>query len=115
MTDTSFERVWAAAEARLAAGRIPGYVAAVRIGGRVEVRAGGQMALGEHSPPMREDTLFRIASITKPMGAALALSLVQDGALGKKTGRGLYDYSSKPPRANPEVAELIVTGGRRAA
>ena len=81
MTDTSFERVWAAAEARLAAGRIPGYVAAARIGGRIEVRAGGRTALGAHSPPMREDTLFRIASITKPMGAALALSLVQDGAL----------------------------------
>lgn len=81
MADTSFERVWAAAEARLTAGRIPGYVAAVRIGGRVEVRAGGRMALGAQSAPMREDTLFRIASITKPMGAALALSLVQDGAL----------------------------------
>jgi CubicO group peptidase (beta-lactamase class C family) len=82
MADTSFERVWAAAEARLAAGRIPGYVAAVRIGGRVEVRAGGRMALAAHSPPMRDDTLFRIASVTKPMGAALALSLVQDGVLG---------------------------------
>jgi CubicO group peptidase (beta-lactamase class C family) len=81
MADTSFERVWAAAEARLASGRIPGYVAAVRIGGRVEVRAGGRTALGAQSPPMREDTLFRIASITKPMGAALALSLVQDGVL----------------------------------
>jgi CubicO group peptidase (beta-lactamase class C family) len=81
MADTSFERVWAAAEARLASGRIPGYVAAVRIGGRVEVRAGGRTALGKDSAPMREDTLFRIASITKPMGAALALSLVQDGAL----------------------------------
>jgi CubicO group peptidase (beta-lactamase class C family) len=81
MADTSFERVWAAPEARLAAGRIPGYVAAVRIGGRVEVRAGGRTALGAQSPPMREDTLFRIASITKPMGGALALSLVQDGVL----------------------------------
>jgi CubicO group peptidase (beta-lactamase class C family) len=77
----SFERVWEAAEARLASGRIPGYVAAVSIGGRVEVRAGGRTALGAQSPAMREDTLFRIASITKPMGAALALSLVQDGAL----------------------------------
>jgi CubicO group peptidase (beta-lactamase class C family) len=81
MADTSFELVWEAAEARLTAGRIPGYVAALRIGGRVEVRAGGRMALGAQGAPMREDTLFRIASITKPMGAALALSLVQDGAL----------------------------------
>jgi len=30
---------------------------------------------------MRDDTLFRIASVTKPIGGALALSLVQDGVL----------------------------------
>jgi CubicO group peptidase (beta-lactamase class C family) len=30
---------------------------------------------------MREDTLFRIASVTKPMGGALTLALVQDGVL----------------------------------
>jgi CubicO group peptidase (beta-lactamase class C family) len=31
---------------------------------------------------MTEDTLFRIASVTKPMGAALTLSLMEDGVLG---------------------------------
>jgi CubicO group peptidase (beta-lactamase class C family) len=99
MTDTSFERVWQAVEARLAAGRIPGYVAAVRMGRRVEIRAGGRTALGAESPPMREDTLFRIASITKPMGAALALSLVQDGVLdlGDPIARWL------PEAASPRV------------
>jgi 3-hydroxybutyryl-CoA dehydrogenase len=38
---------------------------------------------------------------------ALLRRLVQEGQLGKKTGRGLYDYSARPPRANPEVAQLI--------
>jgi 3-hydroxyacyl-CoA dehydrogenase len=46
---------------------------------------------------------------------ALLRRLVQEGQLGKKSGRGLYDYSTKPPRANPEVAELIITGAKRAA
>jgi 3-hydroxybutyryl-CoA dehydrogenase len=31
---------------------------------------------------------------------ALLRRLVQEGHLGKKSGRGLYDYSVKPPRAN---------------
>ncbi|HEY4465297.1 MAG TPA: serine hydrolase domain-containing protein, partial [Streptosporangiaceae bacterium] len=54
---------------------------AVRIGGRTAVRAGGRMAAGTDSPAMTGDTLFRIASITKPIGGALALSLVEDGVL----------------------------------
>jgi CubicO group peptidase (beta-lactamase class C family) len=81
VTDTSFEHIWRVPDAQVASGRIPGYVAAVRIGGRTEVRAGGRMAVETDSPPMSEDTLFRIASITKPMGGALTLSLIQDGML----------------------------------
>jgi len=38
---------------------------------------------------------------------ALLRRLVQENQLGKKTGRGLYDYAQKPPRANPDVAALI--------
>jgi CubicO group peptidase (beta-lactamase class C family) len=40
------------------------------------------MAIEPDSPPMREDTLFRIASVTKPIGGALTLALVEDGVLG---------------------------------
>jgi CubicO group peptidase (beta-lactamase class C family) len=78
----SFERIWQAQDAHVESGRIAGYVGAVRIGGRAEVHAGGRMAIEPDSPPMREDTLFRIASVTKPIGGALALSLAEDGVLG---------------------------------
>ena len=77
----SFERIWAVPNARVASAEIPGYAAAVRIGGRTEVRCGGRIAIEPDAPPVREDTLFRIASITKPMGGALTLSLVRDGLL----------------------------------
>jgi CubicO group peptidase (beta-lactamase class C family) len=79
--DRSFESVWQVPDAQVASGRIPGYVAAIRVGGQVEVRAGGRTATPTDSAPMGEDTLFRIASLTKPMGGALTLSLVRDGAL----------------------------------
>ena len=36
VADTGLERVWQVADAQVASGRIPGYVGAVRIGGRVE-------------------------------------------------------------------------------
>src|SRR3954447_20906678 len=77
----SFDQIWETQDAHVASGRIPGYVAAVRIGGRTEVHAGGRVAVEPDSPPMREDTLFRIASVTKPIGGALTLALVEDGVI----------------------------------
>jgi CubicO group peptidase (beta-lactamase class C family) len=59
--------------------RIPGYAAAVRIGTQSEVHANGSKHIG--GPAMRVDTLFRIASLTKPIGGALLLSLVEEGIL----------------------------------
>jgi CubicO group peptidase (beta-lactamase class C family) len=78
----AFGPIWEALDAQVASGRMPGYAAGVRIGGRVEVRAGGRTAVDADNAPMAEDTLFRIASVVKPMGGALTLSLVQDGVLG---------------------------------
>lgn len=74
------DAVWQVLDGQVAAGRIPGYVAALRVRGETVVRAGGRTAL--HGPPMRTDTLFRIASLTKPIGGALTLALVRDGVLG---------------------------------
>jgi CubicO group peptidase (beta-lactamase class C family) len=100
---TGLDRVWPVPDAQVASGRIPGYVAAVRVGGQVAVRAGGRMAVGADSAPMREDTLFRIASVTKPIGGALALSLVQDGVLtlDDPVGRWLPEVASPRVLVSP--------------
>jgi CubicO group peptidase (beta-lactamase class C family) len=73
--------VWDVLDRQVEAGRMPGYVAAVRIRGESAVRAGGRTALDADAPPMRDDTQFRIASITKPVGAALVQTLLRDGVL----------------------------------
>ena len=73
--------VWDVLDRQVDAGRMPGYVAALRVRGETAVRAGGRTALDADAPPMRDDTQFRIASITKPIGAALVQTLLRDGAL----------------------------------
>jgi CubicO group peptidase (beta-lactamase class C family) len=57
----------------------PGVVAAVACGDTVHVSVAGSMAVS--GAPMQRNTLFRIASITKPMTAAAVLSLIDDGLL----------------------------------
>lgn len=57
----------------------PGIAAAVARGGQTHVTVAGRMALD--GAPMQRDSLFRIASITKPMTATVILSLVEDGHL----------------------------------
>jgi CubicO group peptidase (beta-lactamase class C family) len=66
------DAIWAVLDAHVAGGRVPGYAAAVRVRGESFVRAAGEVG---------EDTLFRIASVTKPIGAVLTLSLIEEGVL----------------------------------
>lgn len=73
--------IWAVLDRRVAEGRIPGYVAAVRCRGASEVHASGHAAFGPDAAPMAPDTLFRIASLSKPLAAALTLALVDGGLL----------------------------------
>jgi CubicO group peptidase (beta-lactamase class C family) len=98
-----FDGVWRVPEDQVRSGRIPGFAGAVRIGGQVRTRAGGRMAVEPDSPPMREDTLFRIASMTKPVGAALVLGLVQDGVLDldEPVARWLPEMASPRVLADP--------------
>jgi CubicO group peptidase (beta-lactamase class C family) len=58
-------------------GAVPGLVTLVSRRGEVHVDAIGMKATGG-SDPMRRDTLFRIASVTKPVTAAAAMILVEE-------------------------------------
>ncbi|MER6991835.1 serine hydrolase domain-containing protein [Saccharopolyspora hirsuta] len=60
-------------------GAMPGLVAAVSRGGETHVEVIGAQSFG--GPPMRRDSIFRIASMTKPITAAAALILVEECAL----------------------------------
>src|SRR5689334_14629845 len=61
------------------AGDMPGVVALASRRGEVHVEVIGAQAFG--GAPMRRDTIFRIASMTKPVIAAATLMLVEDGRL----------------------------------
>ncbi len=77
--DSVLARIDEVVERAVEQGQAPGVVAAVARGETVHVATAGVMAVG--GAPMRRDTLFRIASNTKPMTAAVVLSLVDDGLL----------------------------------
>lgn len=61
------------------AGTLPGAVALAASGDDVEVAAVGTRACG--GAPMTRDSIFRIASVTKPITAAAVLTLADEGTL----------------------------------
>jgi hypothetical protein len=60
-------------------GSVPGAVGLVARGDRIEAAAVGSVSLG--GAPMTRDSIFRLASITKPVTAAAVMLLVQDGRI----------------------------------
>ncbi len=83
---------------------IPGLVTLIARGDDVHVDALGTKTV-DGSGPMRRDTIFRIASITKPVSAAAAMMLVDDGrlALNDSVERWL------PELANRKVLKTIAS------
>ncbi|MEU2025431.1 serine hydrolase domain-containing protein [Streptomyces sp. NPDC016469] len=61
-------------------GPVPGAVGLVARDGRVEVLAVGSAGTDDGTP-MARDSVFRIASLTKPVVAAAAMMLVEDGRI----------------------------------
>ncbi|MEU4233661.1 serine hydrolase domain-containing protein [Nonomuraea sp. NPDC026600] len=62
-------------------GAVPGLVALVGRGGDTHVEAMGTLHVGG-TEPMRRDTIFRMASVTKPVTAAGVMILVEECRLG---------------------------------
>ncbi|PRC44176.1 serine hydrolase, partial [Mycobacterium sp. ITM-2017-0098] len=75
---------------------VPGAIAAVTAPGRApRVYVAGDDGFGT---PLRRDTIMRIASITKPIVATVALSLVETGsaALSDPITRWLPELADRP-------------------
>jgi CubicO group peptidase (beta-lactamase class C family) len=67
-------------EAHVDHGSVPGAVGLVARGDRVEVAAAGWLDV-DRTAPVARDSIFRIASITKPITAAAVMMLVDEGRL----------------------------------
>jgi CubicO group peptidase (beta-lactamase class C family) len=82
-------------EAYVRDGSVPGAVGLVAHGDRVEVAAVGHVDV-EGTSPMARDSIFRVASITKPVIAAAVMMLIEDGriALEEPVGHWLPELSA---------------------
>ncbi|MET1075475.1 MAG: serine hydrolase domain-containing protein [Umezawaea sp.] len=91
-------------EAHVGDGKAPGAVGLVARGDRLEVEAVGAVDV-EGSAPMARDSIFRIASTTKPVIAAAAMVLVEDGriALDDEVSRWLPELASPSVVRTPDA------------
>lgn len=79
LTAAGLARFAEVAASHVGADAVPGLVALVARGDQVHVEAMGSLSIG--GPPVRRDSLFRIASTTKPVTAAATLALAREGLL----------------------------------
>ena len=77
LTKSRLERMHRVLSGHVERGELPGLVALVSHYGDVHVEALGTLAFNNPTP-MRRDTIFRIASITKPVTAVAAMILVEE-------------------------------------
>lgn len=98
----------------LTQGAVPGLVAAVVRGDEVTVEARG--STGPGGVPMRRDTIVRISSMTKPIVAAAAMTLVGDGLLdlGEPVDRLLPELAGRRVLRHPGAGLDDTVAARRA-
>jgi CubicO group peptidase (beta-lactamase class C family) len=123
----NFAAVERAMEAAVDRGVFPGVVVLVNVGGQIVFhRAAGLRALLPDRSPMRDDTIFDVASLTKPLATALAMMIMVKerkiglddrvtrffhnfGVYGKThvTFRHLLAHSSGLPAWRPYYKEIV--------
>jgi CubicO group peptidase (beta-lactamase class C family) len=79
LTAEGLHRLHAVAQRHVGDDRVPGLVYLVACGEQVHAEALGTLSIG--GPPTARDSLFRIASTTKPITAAATLALADEGLL----------------------------------
>ena len=77
LTAAGCERLRAVGARHVAASRVPGLVALVASGDQASVDVQGTLSFG--GPPVVRDSLFRIASMTKPVTGAATMALIEEG------------------------------------
>src|SRR5438876_4954207 len=111
MSSERLKRLSAAMRAYIDRGQVPGTVTLVaRRGHVVHVEAQGVMDI-ESRTPMRPDSIFRIASMTKPITSVAVMMLMEEGKYL------LTDPVSKfiPEFKNPKVLVVNHSGASRSA
>jgi CubicO group peptidase (beta-lactamase class C family) len=97
LTTEGRDRLHAVVAEHIGTGRLPGLVGLVARGDEVHVEAQGTLSID--GAPVARDSLFRIASTTKPITAAVTLALV---------GEGLINLDEPVDSLLPELADRQV-------
>jgi CubicO group peptidase (beta-lactamase class C family) len=94
LSKQGLERLAEVAASHIGPDQVPGLVALVTSGDDVHVEALGELSIG--GPAVRRDSLFRIASTTKPITGAVTMALVDEGrlALDEPVNRLLPELAS---------------------
>jgi CubicO group peptidase (beta-lactamase class C family) len=80
LTDEGLRNLHETLARHVESGAVPGLVALVARGDDVHVETIGHPAIGD-AEPIRQDAIFRIASITKPIVGVVAMLLIEDGLM----------------------------------
>jgi CubicO group peptidase (beta-lactamase class C family) len=113
LTADGLARLHAAAEQHVDDASLPGLVALVARGDQVHVEALGKLAAG--GAAVARNSLFRIASTTKPITGAATLALVDDGviALDEPVDRLLPELSGRRVLRRPDGPLADTTPAQR--